>query len=132
LFHYKHYYVYNETDTCYHARYYEKNHQSKAYNEVIDFCKRTDFVNVNYQTLKETYPQQITKHNLYDLQNVWIPLDCYKGKYYLADNYYYFKIVADTFLVENDMEGLNYSVYESIKQVSPKEYRCNSVYWKIC
>ncbi|GGH13813.1 hypothetical protein [Mucilaginibacter phyllosphaerae] len=70
----------------YHAVYIEKDRNARVYKALLDFkYDHNDSVayKANYRVLKIRNRKPLKKYDLEGLPNDWLPLNLYKGKYYL-------------------------------------------------
>jgi hypothetical protein len=70
----------------YHAVFVEKNRQSQAYKNVLNFkmdsYDKESYLQ-NYRALKAHAAKPFKKYNLAHLPTAWLPLYSYKGKFYI-------------------------------------------------
>ena len=114
----------------YHAVFIEQDKQSDLYKWLTDF--RFDEYDLrafeaDYEHLKGKHPQPFGKRDLGNLEREWLPVEFYKGQYYL-----YLKcnaaksgrrIISDTLLYGWDMDGPYADfILKLVRKTSPVKY----------
>jgi hypothetical protein len=125
-----------ERDTSYyHIVYVEKNRKSRWYKNLLDFKMHygdSDEYHDNLEELKRHF-KSFKKYNLDGLPKEWLPLNQYKGKYYI----YYpsewgmtdREVLTDSTLVWWTIEGPEPMEITSAKQINANTWHIGARYF---
>jgi len=126
LFFYRQLYVVDH-DTCVSACYLERDRSSESYKKYmnafeLDLKRGKTEYEYYYKSLKKMYSKPFIKHDLQGLPKEWLPLNSYKGHYYLDGMSYGFKMISDSLFIENYMDGPLPRIIKSIERKSDTMY----------
>ncbi|MFD0763683.1 hypothetical protein ACFQZI_02375 [Mucilaginibacter lutimaris] len=113
----------------YHAVYIEKDRNAAQYKWLLGF-KYDHYDSINY---KETYkimkikhPKPLRKYDLAGLPKQWVPLNLYKGKYYLYapsdGGNTRIKAITDSTIIYYDMDGPTVQALLNFKKLKANKY----------
>jgi len=117
----------------YHTVYIEKNKAASSYKALLDFKYDHDdsvAYKANYKILKVRNPKPLKKYNLAGLPNTWLPLNLYKGKYYLYAPCNWGNIgirtLTDSTLTYYSTDGPDIKPLLNFKKINPEKYEFQS------
>ena len=114
-----------------HCRaYIDKNRDSESHR-LLDACSTPDYDDWSRDNFaqsldilkKERHPGSFPVHSLQDCPRTWIPIDSYRGEYYVDMLYWYPIWINDSLFVRQMMDGPYPSVIDAFERIDPAHYR---------
>ncbi|RYU90489.1 hypothetical protein EWM62_07470 [Mucilaginibacter terrigena] len=113
----------------YHAIYIEKNRSASQYKWLLGFkYDHYDSVNYNetYKILKVKHRKPLKEYDLSGLPKQWVPLNLYKGKYYLYapsdGGSTQVRALTDSTVIYYDMDGPTVQPLLDFKKLNANKY----------
>lgn len=118
----------------YHAVYIEHNRSATAFKALLDFkYDHNDSIayNASYKVLKIRNHKPLKKYDLAGLPQEWLPLNLYKGKYYLYAPVDWANIdirkLTDSTLTYYSMDGPDVKPLLNFKKINEHKYSLKSL-----
>ena len=117
------------TKDCYHIVYVEKNHAAPIFRDLLNF-KFDHYDSINYKQayriLKVRNPKPLKKYDLAGLPNQWLPVDSYKGKYFLYAPSDWANVdkrtITDSTIIYRGEQGPEPYVLKDVKKLNDAKY----------
>ncbi|MCO5935815.1 hypothetical protein NAF17_09690 [Mucilaginibacter sp. RB4R14] len=113
----------------YHAVYIEKDRNASQYKWLLGFkYDHNDSINYNetYKILKVKHFKPLKKYDLAGLPKQWVPLNLYKGKYYLYapgdGGNTRIRAITDSTIIYYDMDGPTVQALLDFKKLKANKY----------
>lgn len=113
----------------YHVVYIEKNRNTIYYEWLLGFkYDHYDSINYNetYKILKVKHRKPLNKYDLAGLPKQWVPLNLYRGKYYLYTpsdgGSRGIRAITDSTVIYYDMDGPTVHALLDFKKLKPNKY----------